>query len=101
MALLKAFPAGAAAVDAEGNTPLHFAAACRASPAVVRALIAAHPEAAKLRGKMGRLPLSLALLCEAPPAAIEAIVEAFPAAVRDPCVTADYRNHGHGVPRDM
>ena len=83
--------------DDDGNTPLHFAAACQAAPAVVKALIAACPQSAAQRGQLQRFPLSLALLCEAPPESVEAIRDAYPAAQRAIELVADYQNHGLGV----
>ena len=96
-ALLAAWPEAIRECDADGNTPLHFAAASKASADVVRALVAAYPEAAQLRGQMGRLPLSLAVLCEAPPLSCEVIRDANPDALREMSMVADYLNHGYGV----
>jgi ankyrin repeat protein len=95
--LLDAWPEAAHQVDEDQNTALHLAAAQQAPPDVVQALIDAFPGACQMRGSMNRLPLSLALLCEAPPDSIRAISDAYPGALRDQCMVADYRNHGHGV----
>ena len=83
--------------DVDGNTPLHFAAGCKAPSTVVQALLTACPEAASWRGQMQRFPLNLSLLCEAPPASVALLRDAYPEAQRAPELVADYINHGMGV----
>ena len=61
-ALLHAWPEAAAIRDAEGNAPLHFAAACQASPAVVKALLAGMPSTRPSRSLSGTSTVSLACL---------------------------------------
>jgi len=95
--LIEAWPEASMETDAEGNTPLHFAAACNADIKVVRLLLAAYPKAAAMRGRLDRLPLSLALLCQAPPEVIGELRDAYPDALRDETITADYLNMGFGV----
>ena len=45
-----AHPDAAKEMDSKGMFPLHYAAACQASEAVVLALLNAHPDAAKEKG---------------------------------------------------
>ena len=92
--LIATWPEAAAEQDPDGNSPLHFAAACQQTPDVVKSLIAACPDAAKWRGQLKRYPLSLCLLTEAPPESVELIRDAYPDAVRAHEIVADYQNHG-------
>ena len=64
--------------DGDGYLPLHYAARCGASDAVVAALLAANPEAAGEKDEDGMLPLHHAAGCGALDAVVAALLAEIP-----------------------
>ena len=69
-----------------GWLPLHYAAASKASGAVVRLLLDAHFEGAKKQAgvhKVGNLPLHYAVMNQAPAMAVRALLKAHPEGAKE------------------
>jgi ankyrin repeat protein len=58
--LITANPTGLSVPTKSGNTPLHEACKCGASPLVIKLLIGNYPSAAYLRNSKGERPIDLA-----------------------------------------